>query len=245
MPRSGIRTVRAVLHASLAMTTLMLLAACSRSRNLAVPCLPQPGTYAGTLPEPVEQIDAARFRTFVSQKVFRGTRVVDRDCAESDCRPDGQGGPEARIRIQAIEAIEDAHCVDFVNLPANGVVVGRMSNVGSRQDVRYAELPSSTPPGNPNVVWYMVWVPSADGAVLRLVRLTERGPDSPKKEMDPRIGRVFECDKHPSDHPDAGFKKCSPSVAQSAGAPFALPVDRTGTAWLSCAQGCCTAEYSR
>jgi hypothetical protein len=242
MHRPRIRTVRAVLHASLALTTLILLAACSRSTNVAVPCPPQPGTYAGTLPDAVERMDAARFRTFVSQKVFRGTRVVDRDCAESDCRPGGGGGPEARIRIQAIE---DAHCVDFINLPANGVVVGRMSNVGSRQDIRYSELPASTPPGNPNVVWYMVWVPSAEGAVLRLVRLTERGPDSPKKEMDPRIGRVFECDKHPSDHPDAGFKKCAASVAQNAGAPFAPPVDRSATAWLSCAQGCCTAEYSR
>jgi hypothetical protein len=190
--------------------------------------------YQGTLPEPIQTIDAARFREFVSQKRYKG-RTVDRDCFGEGCGP----GASTRVRI---EAIEDAYELDYITLPAKGVVVGRMRNVGAHRDVKYDGLPAN----DQNTMWYLLWTRAPGGrAFQRFVQLTQRDSGGPVMTVASDSFPVFHCrEEHHWKESDAGFTDCRAGVARDS-ARTAEATSRTGTAWLSCAQGRCSADYAR
>ena len=256
MRTSSVRTSRAVLRTAITIACLAPAIACgpagregtdSASGRTAATSVDsarggQPQRvgppYQGTLPDSIHKLDAARFAEFVGQKRYKG-RTIDRDCSGSDCGP----GRSTKIKI---EAIEDAYEVDYINLPRTGVIVGRMRNIGPHRDVKYDSLP----PNDPNTAWYLLWTRATNGnaAFLHFVQLKERGPGAPVMAVLPDSFPVFDCrDQHDWKASDAGFKDekdCRQRLASDS-LPFAAPVSRVGTAWLSCAQGCCTADFSR
>ena len=195
------------------------------------------GALAGALPRPIESYasDAAGFHALVRSRGWVG-RDRPRKCIDDPAcaRP---GNPaRAWLRVQAIE---DAHEVDLNGLPGNGVLMGRIMNVGRMRDSIYGIAPGREE-------WYIVLEPMEgrpDSARQKIARLTFEGnSDVPRAVEVVEVAEpVVACPPHGEPRPrfpEADFRPCSLSVST----PDTTSSFLTARAWMACAHGCCTSN---
>lgn len=183
-------------------------------------------SYKGALPGSIETIDVADFEAVVANAAWSAGRDVDRDCAELLCRLHLWS---TSVRIKAID---DAHLVDYKNLPPNGVLVARMRNLGNHKELRY-QLPRG------DDWFYVLFVNDKLGVPrMRLVRHMTSSPGAHSLKVLEMGPSVSDCgDGHKFASPDADFKDC-------VGGGVAPASSRSAKAWVSCSQGCCTSDFS-
>jgi hypothetical protein len=190
----------------------------------------RPATYRGALPKPIDSLirNPREFLDLVGPHVWRGHDNVRRDCKA--CGP-------AQFTIVDVGAIEDAHTVKHDSLPPNGVIMARLHNHGQRIEAKYGIPPAG--------VWYVLW--GGDGQAvphMRMVKLVVSGHDTTIALTDV-LGRIRDCGDTHADTtlagPDADFASCRSRLAPRT-TPEIATSQRTDGVWLSCSQGCCTAD---
>jgi hypothetical protein len=168
------------------------------------------------------------FAMFVDSLKWTG-HYYDRDC-KSNC-----GGKKAKLLL---EAISDAHLVDVDNLPANGVLMARMINVGTKTEKTY-DIPEES--GE----WFWFFYGPKTDRRFDLVQLIFDASGEP--HVYPRglgaFAKIGGCTP-PDDHPQrrrasAGFTGCDKKPDTWERNLFAT----NKNVWVSCSLGCCSSEY--
>lgn len=197
---------------------------------------PKYGRWAGSLPQSIEAMKADQFLRLARSRKWAGW------ARPRTCKGTGCGGAEKYTWASA-EAIEDAHTVDIdsLNLSPTGVIIGRLKNLGALQEDTYG-----VPAGKEE--WYFLW--GGDGAAkphMRLVKLNPGGWGiAPTMRVDGPARVISACEPkhfHPRQRSsDADLTGCGPRNADGslAGRVFHTKAG----AWISCSQGCCTADSS-
>jgi hypothetical protein len=194
------------------------------------------GVAVPRLPEKIETISAEALLAVVDGRTWTG-QIVERECGEPNCST-APGGPKSTIlRNEAVAGVND---LAFDTLPPNGVVVGRMTNLGQHKDALY-QLPAHK--GD----WYVILTrgPTPATATLQLANLDFRGNGKPVKDLMPTSWIVSKCDDGhtgPYPSPNAGFKDCT--GAPTPGVPLVATSFNRG-AWFTCSLGCCTTDSGR
>jgi hypothetical protein len=210
-------------QALLAVATSLSLQSCRSS----APYHPA-GDYQGELRVPIEHLGVEVFEEIVKHADWSNGHDVDRDCSDASCVPN-TGGTRVRIR-----AIGDAWKISRLAPPGAGVLVARMRNDGDGRESVYG-----IPPGKD--WWYLLWDRNASGTPRwRLVR--HHAPFLGHHEISfPSYGEpIKDCgDAHVYTVSDADFKDCPPPL----GAVTIAMAAARARAWVTCSQGCCTADY--
>lgn len=135
-----------------------------------------------------------------------------------------------RVRI---EAVEDAHTVDYNALPQYGVLMVRLQNLGKHAEDKYGIPPKET--------WYVLWGGTDAPPVARLVRRMISPSRDTTYTVVPGFSQpISDCgDGHHPTAADADFKACPRNAADTT--QNAVLAASAGV-WVSCSQGCCTSD---
>ena len=198
----------------------------------------------GTLPNDLQTYlnNGPAFKDFVIRKGWYGWDRKRKCIDHPDC---ANGAALGWMRIQAIE---DAHTYPLSGLPATGLVIGRMSNVGLYTDATM-HVPKAQ---NYWDEYYFVLKNngSKTSAELWIALLShDQKTGLPNKKMTivkaandfrPCAGHVARPLK-----PEGDFRDCSPHPATGAqGSKRAGRLaSETEFAWFTCVDGCCRAQW--
>lgn len=182
----------------------------------------------GTLPKTIDALTPDEFAAFVDELNWTG-HYHQRDCEGTGC----SATTPARVLL---EAIDDAHKVDVTKLPANGVLMARMINVGKVAEAHY-KLPAES--GE----WYFFYYPATDGPKFDLIRLTFDSQVAPRiyhRAMGASVNGCTPAAEHPTrPRASAGFSQCDPKPATWTRDLIAP----SKNVWISCSLGCCSSGY--
>jgi hypothetical protein len=190
------------------------------------------------LPKKIEDITADEFLEVIKDVDWTG-HLVKRQCdGETGC--DAAGTKVTWVRHEAAAGAND---LAFDTIPANGVVISRMQNIGKFKEGFY-QLPGG------KSEWYVVLTPAVNArtATAQFVSLDFQGNGTAKLDTMRKRLRVTICEAGRHDSTDAGFKECpvgNSGQANPAPTPFALPTSFNKGAWFTCSLGCCTTEGVR
>ena len=199
-----------------------------RSRASASTNVPEPAyTPLGTLPRPLDDMLAhpAEFKELVDPPSMYTGNFANRSCVAC-------GGEKTKVHVGAIA---DAWRVNFNSLPLNGVIMGRMQNFGKYDEEQYRIPKKET--------WYILW--GGDGASdahMRFIRRIDEPNNVTRFELVPGwLSKVTDCGHPKKFKPDADFSDCELKFAAERNGGGAVLSANKGV-WLSCSQGCCTAD---
>jgi hypothetical protein len=249
--KSGARTTRLAL-ASAVMAAAVVTSACSTGGGEAKDQRAGAGAtgaadsnrsraanaqVAPTVPEltaKIEDITTDEFMKVVDNVSWTG-HTEERQCDENGCK-DTPGTKSTRVRHEAAAGAND---LVFARIPANGVVVSRMRNLGKRKEKVY-QLESGK--GD----YYVILTPTGtpDKANLQLVNLDFDRDGKPVLELLPKVWTAGRCESGHHASASAGFKDCPPPKGTAPTAPTAFPAFNKG-AWFTCSLGCCSTEGVR
>jgi hypothetical protein len=166
------------------------------------------------------------------------TNPVKRKCKKNS----GQPCSATESIVVEIEPMEGVDGVDHENMTEPLVVMARMRNTGDFEESLYGMPPHSE-------YWYITWIADANKhARMQIMRTVKDAAGNTVLELDPKQYPVKLC---PDDHgkpskSEAGFTDClSTGFVADSSQGRSAPKSDTGPAWLTCSQGCCTAEYAR
>jgi len=163
---------------------------------------------------------------------------VPRKCKKNSGQP-CTGTETTTVEIEPMEGAKD---VDHENMTEPFVVMARMRNVGDFEESLYGMPPHSD-------YWYVTWISDANNhAWMQIVRTVKDASGKPSLEPDPKKFQVKLCPDHHGkpNQSEAGFTDClSAGFVVDTSQGRVAPKSDTGPAWLTCSQGCCTAEYVR
>lgn len=202
---------------------------------------------AGTLPngKHIEDYknDASHFWIFAKGKGWNGWK------RQRKCKENAACDNDALATKMHIQAIRDANTVRIKALPANGVVIGRMMNVGA-----YKDKTTETPGGQtvPDQYYYIIEKVDDVTATLKVAILSFEQRAGRHIPTGPLVIKTAKYAYHPcgSDLPSAvavgDFKNCLRVAGTATSGPEAEMEKATTAdafAWFSCAEGCCSAQY--
>ena len=219
------------------------------------------GRYRGELPFPLAYYSQrpVEFDRFIRQRGWIGHKRRRKCKGQPQC----EGPNPTSSTMGQADAIEDANRVSLRGLPGNGVVIGRVMNLGSLPEDRYDLPPAVSNRAAQHL--YIVVMPASPApppgqpAYARQVfaRLAFSSSGDPTSlTVEDVVGRFVDCDHGdlPWPFPSGDFRGCTrtavrrllPAERQSVLAgndPLRVLDEFNGLAWMSCAHGCCTSEY--
>lgn len=229
---------------------------------VSAPSSRTPRHFVGKLPKPLSwyATRGAEFHVFVRGKGWNGHARL-RKC---------EGCPDGKKAKMLAQAITNLHRDPLTPLPENGVVVGRVMNIGSYTDAT-TQIPAQAGPHRDQYYFVITDRRSRDSAAMWIVRLQfdslGRARDSltfvqARYDFMKCTGRHFEPRRRRSegDFRDCpGVKRATPAPPRSRGdatqspSLFHLasflplhrepPVEELAYAWFSCDGGCCSAKW--
>jgi hypothetical protein len=223
-----------------------------------------PAQPMGALPKSLANITASEFAAKVrSLKKCFDVGVPDEHrrlhCVEegNKCPGSEYDFPKQHAKM-SVFPIDDSHQIDPDNLPANGVIIAKIHNLGRTKWKRYL-LPED---GNTPRNWYLVLTDdntaneAAKIAIIGLPRRNAENSGAPARLITLYPDDSFRvCHKHETtDYPEAQFSDCEvsssafPSPLRDNDAVRALvreyrlfqPRSPRDGVWLRCSLGCCS-----
>lgn len=194
---------------------------------------------AGVLSRPLDSfVGAAGRDSFVAEMRDPAKRWIGGGTHERACI--GAGCGSTRVELMGLDG---AHLLDLTRVHPNGVVVGRMVNIGTAPESLYVLDPQTS-----MVAYYLVVQPPDAGdtspnrrAVLRIVGV----PSDPSLglRIEQRGTRYFnDCDHEENANPrvtEAAFTGCDPTATRADTSAAALALRRAKPGWIACVHGCC------
>lgn len=207
---------------------------------------PTPGVFMGALTKPIEKYTGPELMSQLSKATWFGWERNRRCHSTLNC------GSVHRGRMYA-QAIGDANVFPVNGTPAAGefgVVIGRISNIGSHTDATTG-LPGNQK--NPDVYYYIVERSDQTAPTIKLARITyEKDPTvaDAEIELDTALAGIIPCkdtNVHvPRPRPLGDFSTCAmgspPETVRESAKVSRLMDAADATPWFSCAEGCCTVQ---
>jgi hypothetical protein len=216
----------------------------TKERQISAPArysITSGGAFRGSLPKPTSYYEhrADEFVKFAESSSYLGYDR-QRKCKGAAACANGKAAGWMRIM-----GIQDSYKVPAVGEAGNGVIVGRMANVGLYDD-ETTGVPKS---GNFwNWYYFVIVQTSATSAEIQIGTVSydqSNGQVLPNMKFVTAAAMYAACPNHPKLKYGIGdFKDCSHGLVRQTSMNAAARADsRDAFAWFSCADGCCTAQW--
>lgn len=197
------------------------------------PTQPARRRLTGDLTKPLAQYTGAQFAALVSPLRYGQGAERSRKCRGLlECST----GRTVSVRV---DAVADADSLSPANLPANGVVAARVRNRSPEMENRYNMR------GGAQYTYYLIVLPASGGRANWLLEEVDvQGSSVAHRTV--ASGRFLGCGHPFVRGARADFKTCAsdgPGRAAFQPVLFEKQLGDDPPLWVSCALGCCIAEY--
>ncbi len=201
-----------------------------RALAAAAPMRAEPGN----LPKPIDQMTGEELYSFTRTLSFGGGVERRRRCRGN---PECRGNRPKDSTVVRVDAVEREDSLSMNGLSPNGVIGARALNRGTLADSMY-----NTRPGQ-QYEYYLIVTSAGPGvASWRLEELdTTKGARAHRSVS---TGAFHGCNHPFVPGTRAAFKTCAQAAADVKPAALGMfQTDEESPIWVSCAYGCCTADY--